>query len=232
MLPGGGTAGGGLCTLPPELAAVLTERNRICGTREPTTVFTDDVQFLEVGGGEDHWARGKKGAQFLASLYTPDSRFVANASGRHPERLVAFCSVNPMKGYAITERCAAIPGVRGMKLHFGNSGVDVTNPSHVEKVRAFFQAANEKRMALVVHLWTLDPAYGRRHSELFLREILPAAPDITVQIAHWPARGATPTTTRWRSSPTRSPPAIPGRRTSSSTSPPWSPSSRTRRCWS
>jgi uncharacterized protein len=51
--------------------------------------------------------------------------------------LAGFCSVNPLKGYAEreVERCAAI-GLRGLKLHFTSSGVDLSNPAHVAHVRA------------------------------------------------------------------------------------------------
>jgi predicted TIM-barrel fold metal-dependent hydrolase len=110
---------------------------------------------------------------------------------RYPERLVAFCGVNPLKDYALEEvsRCSRLPQVRGMKLHFGNSGVDVKNPEHVEKLRRFFRAANDNRMALAVHLWTLDKSYGAEHSKLFLEQLLPEAPDVTIQIAHMAGGG-------------------------------------------
>ncbi len=109
----------------------------------------------------------------------------------YPDRLVAFCGVNPLKDYAIEElaRCAKLPQVKGMKLHFGNSGVDVKNPEHLEQLRLFFRAANAHRMAIAVHLWTLDKSYGPEHSRIFLNQILPEAPDITVQIAHMGGAG-------------------------------------------
>jgi predicted TIM-barrel fold metal-dependent hydrolase len=96
-----------------------------------------------------------------------------------------------LKDYAIEElvRCSRLPHVKGMKLHFGNSGVDVKNPEHVEKLRRFFRAANEHRLAIAVHLWTLDKSYGPEHSRIFLEKILPEAPDVTVQIAHMAGAG-------------------------------------------
>ncbi len=110
---------------------------------------------------------------------------------RHPDRLVTFCGVNPLKDFALEElaRCAKLPGVKGIKLHFANSGVDVKKPEHVEQLRRFFRAANEHRMALAIHLWTLDKSYGAEHSRIFLEQILPAAPDVTVQIAHLAGAG-------------------------------------------
>jgi predicted TIM-barrel fold metal-dependent hydrolase len=108
---------------------------------------------------------------------------------RFPDRLIALCSFNPLKDYALQEidRCAKIPHVKGLKLHFGNSRVDVKDPQHVEKVRRVFAAANERRLAIVAHLWTQP--YGREHAEIFLHQILPAAPGIPVQIAHFAGGG-------------------------------------------
>jgi uncharacterized protein len=110
---------------------------------------------------------------------------------RFPARLVAFCSFNPLKDYALEEidRCAKLPQVKGFKLHFANSGVDVRNPQHVEKVRRVFAAANERRLAIVAHVWVGEETYGREDAEIFLSQILPAAPDIPVQIAHFAGGG-------------------------------------------
>ena len=47
---------------------------------------------------------------------------------------MAFCSVNPLRPYALEEiaRCARDPRLRnGLKLHFGNSDVDVDNPEQL-----------------------------------------------------------------------------------------------------
>jgi predicted TIM-barrel fold metal-dependent hydrolase len=112
--------------------------------------------------------------------------WIVEQVARYPERLIAFCGVNPLKDYALDElaRCAELPRVKGMKLHFGNSQIDVKNPAHVEQLKRFFRAANQQQMAIVVHLWTLDRSYGAEHSRIFLEQILPEAPDVTVQIAH------------------------------------------------
>ena len=48
---------------------------------------------------------------------------------KYPHRLLGFCSVNPLRPYALEEiaRCAKDPNLRsGLKLHFGNSDVNVT----------------------------------------------------------------------------------------------------------
>lgn len=99
-------------------------------------------------------------------------------TGKFPDRLIPFCSVNPLADYAISEveRCAAIPRVRGMKIHFNNSRINLGNPDHVAKMRAFFSAANRHKLAIVAHV--------RAPLEPFIDQVLPEAPDIPVQIAH------------------------------------------------
>lgn len=37
---------------------------------------------------------------------------------------------------------------------------------------------------MIVHMRTLERAYGRRDAQIFLRDILNEAPDVLVQIAH------------------------------------------------
>lgn len=120
-----------------------------------------------------------------------ENDWAAEQAARYPDRLIAFMSVNPLKDYALAEleRCAKSGRFRGVKLHFGNSGVDVKNPQHVETVKQFFRAANRLRMPIVVHLWTLDRTYGREHAEIFLNQLLPEVPDVVVQIAHFAGGG-------------------------------------------
>jgi predicted TIM-barrel fold metal-dependent hydrolase len=114
---------------------------------------------------------------------------------RYPERLIVFCSVNPVKPYALEEiaRCANDPQLRrGLKLHFGNSDVDVHNPQHVEQVRRVFRLANEKRMPIAVHMRgsvNRQRPHGRDEARIFLTEFVAAAPDIPVQIAHLSGAG-------------------------------------------
>lgn len=132
----------------------------------------------------------KAGGDEYANVKAENDWLVQEVS-RAPDRLVAFCSFNPLKDYALQEieRCAKLPHVKGFKMHFGNSGVEVLNPEHAENARRVFAAINERRLAIVVHLWTLEEGYGRRHAEAFLSKILPAAPDIPVQIAHFAGGG-------------------------------------------
>jgi predicted TIM-barrel fold metal-dependent hydrolase len=114
---------------------------------------------------------------------------------RFPERLVGFCSINPLKPYAFDElaRCAEDPRLRrGLKLHFANSRVDYHNREHIDRLRALFAAANTYKMAIVAHMRTSISAkipYGANEARTFLNEIVPAAPDVLIQVAHLAGAG-------------------------------------------
>jgi predicted TIM-barrel fold metal-dependent hydrolase len=85
--------------------------------------------------------------------------------GRFPQRLLGFCSVNPLREYALDEiaRCATDKNLRsGLKLHFGNSDVNVDNPEHLNQLRLVFRAANQHGMAIVVHMQLASPMAENR----------------------------------------------------------------------
>jgi predicted TIM-barrel fold metal-dependent hydrolase len=124
-----------------------------------------------------------------------DNDWTAAQVAQYPNRLIAFCGFNPLKDYALAEleRCAGIPGLaRGIKLHFGNSDVQLENPAHVEQLRRVFSAANAHHMAIVVHMRasiSRHRPYGAQQARIFLEQLLPVAPDVPVQIAHLAGTG-------------------------------------------
>lgn len=112
-----------------------------------------------------------------------------------PDRLRGFCSVNPLKPYALQEvsRCAKDQHLRfGLKMHFGNSDVNLNDPAHVELLQMVVQHANTHRMAIVIHMRssvTRKRPYGAREAGIFLNQVLPSALDVPVQIAHLAGAG-------------------------------------------
>ncbi len=114
---------------------------------------------------------------------------------QYPKRLVGFCSVNPLRPYALAEiaRCAKNPNLRtGLHLHFGNSDVNLDNPEDLARVRRVFRAANQHHMALLVHLHAnVDHhrPYGAKEARIFLEQVIPEAPDATIEIAHLAGAG-------------------------------------------
>jgi predicted TIM-barrel fold metal-dependent hydrolase len=115
--------------------------------------------------------------------------------GLHPDRLVGFCAVNPLKDYALAEleRCAADPNLRtGLKLHFGNSDVQLDLPAHAARVSEVFSAADRNGMAIVIHFRPSVSAgrpFGADEARTFISQVLPAAPHVPIQIAHLSGAG-------------------------------------------
>jgi uncharacterized protein len=124
-----------------------------------------------------------------------ENDWTAAQAARYPDRLIAFCGFNPLKEYALEElaRCAGDPRFgRGIKLHFGNSDVQLDEPAHVERLRQVFRAANEHGMAIVVHMRasiSRKRPYGAAQARIFLERLLPLAADVPVQIAHLAGSG-------------------------------------------
>jgi predicted TIM-barrel fold metal-dependent hydrolase len=124
-----------------------------------------------------------------------ENDWTAAQAARYPDRLIAFCGFNPLKDYALEElaRCAGDRRFgRGIKLHFGNSDVQLDEPAHVELLRQVFRAANEHGMAIVVHMRasiSRKRPYGAAQARIFLEQLLPLAADVPVQIAHLAGTG-------------------------------------------
>ncbi|MGE0539345.1 MAG: amidohydrolase family protein [Dehalococcoidia bacterium] len=124
-----------------------------------------------------------------------ENDWIGAQAAQHPDRLRAFASFNPLAPYALDElaRCARDPSLRhGIKLHFGNSDVQLNDPAHLAQLRAVFRAANDRRMAIVVHLRasiSRNRPYGAPQARMFLEQLLPLAPDIPVQVAHLAGSG-------------------------------------------
>ena len=183
----------------PEIAGMLTtpERSfRVLGA-------SDIVAELDRAG------IGRAVLLSVAYLYGSPGRAVDDAAARvrvendwtaaqaalFPSRLVALCGFNPLADHALAElaRCAGSPGLRrGIKLHFGNSDVQLDDPVHVAKVQGVFAAANAHRMAIVVHLRasiSRQRPYGAPQVRTFLDQVMPSAPDVPVQVAHLAGSG-------------------------------------------
>lgn len=124
-----------------------------------------------------------------------ENDWTAQQVALYPERLVAFCGVNPIKPYALDEiaRCAKDPRLRaGLKLHFGNSDVDVHDTAQVAQLKRVFRAADANGMAIVAHVhanFNKKRPYGRAEALILLDDVLPSAPNVPIQIAHLAGAG-------------------------------------------
>jgi uncharacterized protein len=142
------------------------------------------------------WGSPTRNAENEYEKVKAENDWTAEQAAQYPGRLRVFCSVNPLKSYALDEiaRCSRDPRLRaGLKLHFGNSDVDVHDTAQVEQLKRVFHAANEHRMPIVAHIHAnvnKKRPYGRTEAKIFLDQILPSAPDVPVQIAHLAGAGS------------------------------------------
>jgi uncharacterized protein len=183
----------------PQLAALLSS-----GTNAFDVLSAKDlVRLLDAGGiqravvlstGYLHAAASRSLADEEARVKA-DNDWTAAQAAEFPKRLRAFCGVNPLKPYALAEiaRCGTHAGLRGgLKLHFGNSDVQLENPQHLARMKDVFREANARGMAIVVHMRaniSRQRPYGGAQGRLFLEELLPCAPDVVVQVAHMASAG-------------------------------------------
>ena len=102
-------------------------------------------------------------------------------------RLIGFCSANPLRPAALEEleRCLALPGMKGVKLHFGNAGVSLRNPEHAARLVQVLALAERLHASVLVHLRARGGAdFGAEDARLFLAKLVAAAPSIEIVVAH------------------------------------------------
>ncbi len=120
-----------------------------------------------------------------------ENDWAARQAAEYPNRLVALCSVDPLKDYALAElaRCAASPEFgRAIRLQPAEGGVQLDDPEQVERLRRVFRSANARGMAIVLQLGET----GTREARLLIEQLLAHAPDVPVQVAYSGEREAAP----------------------------------------
>ena len=102
-------------------------------------------------------------------------------------RLIGFCSANPLRDAALAEldRCLGLPGMRGIKLHFGNAGISLRDSTHAARVAAVFALAERRGAPVLVHMRARGGSnYGPDDARLFLDHLVAVAPSIEIVVAH------------------------------------------------
>jgi predicted TIM-barrel fold metal-dependent hydrolase len=102
-------------------------------------------------------------------------------------RLIGFCSANPLRTAALAEleRCLGLPGMRGIKLHFGNAGISLRDSAHAVRLAAVFALAERRGAPVLVHMRARGGSnYGAEDARLFLDRLVTVAPSIEIVVAH------------------------------------------------
>ncbi|HET9088366.1 MAG TPA: amidohydrolase family protein, partial [Acidobacteriaceae bacterium] len=121
-----------------------------------------------------------------ANLLRAANDWTVDLARHYPKRFTAFVAVDPIRPTALPEiaRWRGNPAVRGIKLHLTASGVNLRKNGDVAALAAVFRAAAQERFAIVIHLRTQQMNYGAPDIRRFIEDVLPAAGNTPIQIAH------------------------------------------------
>jgi predicted TIM-barrel fold metal-dependent hydrolase len=111
---------------------------------------------------------------------------------RNKPRLIGFCSANPLRPVALEEleRCLGLPGMSGIKVHFGNAGITLRDAGHLARIQQLFALAERRRAPVLVHMRARGGTnYGAEDAQTFLEKVVPIAPGIEIVVAHLGASG-------------------------------------------
>lgn len=121
-----------------------------------------------------------------------ENDWTAAEVARNSPRLFGFCSANPLRAAALAEldRCLGLPGMVGIKLHLGNSGISLRNATHRAALREVFVLAQRRMAPVLVHMRARGGSnYGAEDARLFLEHVAPAALDTDIIVAHLAGSG-------------------------------------------
>ncbi|HKT84872.1 MAG TPA: amidohydrolase family protein [Novosphingobium sp.] len=186
----------------PQLAAAMKSAchlvNREMPCEDVSTVRTagSALDFLDREGADKGvllsgaylfaWSGLNIKSDRIEALMHEENAFTVRQAEQSHGRLVPFIGVNAQGPEALREMAAwrADCRVRGIKLHVTNSGLDLLKPGDLDKLRRIFAEAARDRYAIVIHLRDRSPTYGAAQIANFLEKVMPAAGNMTVQIAH------------------------------------------------
>ncbi|MBX3267274.1 MAG: amidohydrolase family protein [Acidobacteria bacterium] len=131
------------------------------------------------------------GFQNERELVEKENSFVAAARDKHPKKVRAFCSIDPLREYALAEleRCRTQLKMDGIKLHHNASQVYLTVPEHLEKVKSVFEFAAENKMPILMHFDNSHRRFGKPDIDLLVGSILKELRSVELRIAHFGTSG-------------------------------------------
>ena len=117
-----------------------------------------------------------------------ENDFVARQAAEFPERLVPFAGINPLKPYALEEleRCVKIQNMRGLKLHFANSAINLRDDRHIRAIQPIFKYAATNDLPIMLHFFRARvEGFGETDFRLFADTILAEFPELRICFAHF-----------------------------------------------
>ena len=124
-------------------------------------------------------------------LVERENSYVAAARDKHSKKTRAFCSVDPLREYALAEleRCRTELRMDGIKLHHNANQVYLTVPEHLEKVKMVFEFAARHKMPILLHFDNSHRRFGKPDIDLLAGSILKDIGPVELRIAHFGTSG-------------------------------------------
>ncbi|HEX9060258.1 MAG TPA: amidohydrolase family protein [Clostridia bacterium] len=103
----------------------------------------------------------------------------------YSKRLIPCGSVNPLRDYALDEikRCCKELKLKGFKMQFANSGVDLKNTEHFEKIKNIFEFAAKNKIPLLIQQRNGVEPYGSEDAKKLV-ELLVKYPKVRIELLH------------------------------------------------
>jgi predicted TIM-barrel fold metal-dependent hydrolase len=169
--------------------AKLPQRDGAALVRELEAAGIERAVVLSVGYS---FADERKGLSDPDGLTREQNDWTSAEVTRNAPRLIGFGSANPLRPVALEEleRCLGLPGMIGIKLHLGNSGISLRESAHLSRVQQVFTLAQRLRAPVLVHMRARGGSnYGAEDARIFLDKVVPIAPDIEIVVAHFGGSG-------------------------------------------
>ena len=162
----------------------MPERDGAALVRELDEAGIDRAVVLSVGYS---FADERKGLSDPDRLTSEENDWTSAQVTANARRLIGFCSANPLRDAALQEleRCLGLPGMAGIKVHMGNSGVTLRDPAHLARMQQLFALAERRGVPVLVHMRARGGAnFGPEDVWLLLAQVVPRAPHTEIVIAH------------------------------------------------
>lgn len=162
----------------------LPERNGAALVRELDAAGIQQAVVLSVGYS---FADERKKLTDPDRLTREENDWTSAEVVKNAPRLIGFCSANPLRPVALEEleRCLALPGMTGIKLHLGNAGVTLRDAAHLARLQEVFALAQRLRAPVLIHMRARGGTrYGAEDARIFLDQVVPRAPGIPIVVAH------------------------------------------------